>query len=361
MKYKKIIFLSLTMIVSLSLSGCGTANKVDTSTIDGGVFKTADNGNTWQQRALIPTTTGQPLKFSSVNNLSMEMDPGNEKVIYYGSIGNGLLYTLDGGGSWQQVAGLQNATIMSIAVDPRIECSVYVAIANKIYKTTDCTREWKNVYYESDLKVTVNSIAVDHYDSNIVYFGNSRGDLIKSVNGSSLSATSSMSWKTIYRFGDKIQDIKLDQADSRIIYVVTGGKGIFRSLDGGVTWDDSIGKALESFKLGQEVKTLAFVKSEPKMLFIATKYGLIRSSDKGKTWEQIALIQPDNNATINALAVNPQNSKDIYYSTYTTFFRSFDSGKTWTTIKLPSSRAGWRLLIDPVTPNVIYMGVRSLK
>ena len=96
------------------------------------------------------------------------------------------------------------------------------------------------------------------------------------------------------------------------------------------------------------------------MLFIATKYGLIRSSDAGKNWEQITLIPPDKEANINALAINPQNSKDIYYLTNTTFFRSFDNGKTWSTIKLPSSRAGWKLLIDPTQPNVIYIGVRAL-
>lgn len=351
---KRIIQTCLLISLSLGLSGCGAAKTTDTSAIDGGVFKSADYGTTWQQRALIPTTTGQPMKFSSVNDYSLVMDPSDSKVIYFGSIGSGLLYSTDGGGSWQRVAGLQNSTIISIAVDPKAECSVYAAVANKIYKTTDCTREWKSVYFDTDLKVTINSVAIDQTNSNIIYFGNSRGDVVKSSNGGT-------SWETIYRSGSKIQEIALDPSNGRTIYVITSGKGVFRSVDSGITWDDSIAKALDSFKLGKDVKTIAFVKSEPKMLFVATKYGLIRSSDSGKTWEQIALIPPDKNATINTLAVNPTNSKNIFYATYTTFYRSVDGGQTWSTFKLPTSRAGWKLVIDPTAPNVIYMGVRAMK
>ncbi|GAF89261.1 unnamed protein product, partial [marine sediment metagenome] len=45
----------------------------------------------------------------------------------------------------------------------------------------------------------------------------------------------------------------------------------------------------------------------------------------------------------------------------TTFYRSLDSGENWTTKKLPTTRAGWKLLIDPDNPDIIYMGVRSIK
>ena len=102
------------------------------------------------------------------------------------------------------------------------------------------------------------------------------------------------------------------------------------------------------------------VKSETDTIFLATAYGLLKSGDKGVTWEQIQVIPPEKKATINALAVNPENSQEIYYVTNTTFYRSVDGGENWSSRKLPTSRAGWKLLIDPKNPSIIYMGVRKL-
>jgi hypothetical protein len=59
--------------------------------------------------------------------------------------------------------------------------------------------------------------------------------------------------------------------------------------------------------------------------------------------------------------ISPKNVEEIYYATNTTFYRTSDGGKNWTTRKLPTSRAGWRLIVDPEDTNVIYMGVREIK
>ncbi len=157
-------------VVMLSTTACIQSKSVnDTSAFDGGVFKSADKGNTWQQRTLIPTTTGKPRKFSSVNVAVMEMDPGDSRAIYYGSIGNGLIYTIDGGGNWEHVSNLGNITIRSIAIDPQDKCTVFVTSGNRVHKTTECTRSWENVYYDNNPATTIDAVAVDHYDSKKVY------------------------------------------------------------------------------------------------------------------------------------------------------------------------------------------------
>jgi len=58
------------------------------------------------------------------------------------------------------------------------------------------------------------------------------------------------------------------------------------------------------------------------------------------------------------MAVNPQNTQEIYYVTNTTFYRSLDGGENWKTIKMPTSAIGWKLLIDPKEPNIIYLGIK---
>jgi len=338
----------------MTTTACVQSKPVDNrAATDGGVFKSADKGNTWQQRALIPTTTGKPKRFSSVNVAVMEMDPSDEKAVYYGSIGNGLIYTLDGGGSWMQASNLGNVTIRSIAVDAEDRCTVFIAVGNKIHKTTECTRSWDNVYYDNDPATSLDAIAIDHYNSNIVFIGNSRGDVIKSVDGGE-------SWHTIYRIkGASIRRIVINPNDSRVIYLYTKKKGIYRTMDGGETWDEEVNEALSENGLAKEIKGISFVKDDATIVYVATKYGFMRSEDKGETWKKLSLIPPEKNATINAISVNQRNSQEIYYVTNTTFYRSLDGGANWSTVKIPSTRAGVQLIVDPKSPNIVYLGVRA--
>jgi len=354
-KFKTFILILFLFSLTILTSGCiqiTGGKKTNVGAVDGGIYKTGDKGTTWKQKVLVPTIAGNK-NFATINIASVAIDPNDEKAIYYGSIGSGLLYTYDGGNSWTKAAGLGNTSIRSVVVDPGDKCTIFAAIGNKLYRSVDCNRTWLQVYYDNELTTTVNAVAVDHYDSNIVYIGLSRGDLVKSYDGGD-------SWQTIYRIKDRINKIIIDPNDSRNLYLIMGKRGIFRTTDGGANWTDFNG-ILNELKLGLSVKDLTLVASEPNTIFIATSYGLLKSADQGENWNQIKLIPPDKKATINALAVNPVNSQEIYYVTNTVFYRTPDGGENWTPIKLPTSRAGWKLIVDPENPQVIYMGVRSLK
>ena len=95
------------------------------------------------------------------------------------------------------------------------------------------------------------------------------------------------------------------------------------------------------------------------LMFAATAYGLLKSPDSGDTWTRINLITPSQQSSINSLAVNPKDPKEIYYVTNTTFYSSSDGGASWRTKKLPSTRAGWQLLVKPDEPSVLFMGMKK--
>jgi len=344
-------FKFLLLFILIFFTGCSTAKKNDTSAIDGGVFKTVNKGVVWVQKATIATAKG-PQTFRSTDMTTMIMDPSDHKALYYGAIRGGLLYTYDGGESWQKARGLGNNSIRSISIDPKNKCVIYATIGNKVFKTDDCNRNYKQIYIDNQVTVTIDAIAVDHYNSDIVYFGNSRGDFIKSLNAGE-------SWQTFYRFNSKILDMFIDPNDSRRIFVHTAKKGMQETLDGGLTWA-RVDDALKDLKLGTAIKDLVLIKDKPEVRFFATNQGIILTEDNGKNWKKLKLILPDKGAEINAFAVNPKNINEIYYVTNRVFYRSKDKGETWTPTKLVSSRRGWELLIDPVQPNIIYMGFRSV-
>ncbi len=86
--------------IAVFLSGCSigvsSGQNVGTASNDGGFYRSA-SGDNWQQKTLIPTTTGKPRTFAGLNVLSMAMDPSDPKAIYLGTLENGLFYTYDSG------------------------------------------------------------------------------------------------------------------------------------------------------------------------------------------------------------------------------------------------------------------------
>lgn len=353
-KAKKYYLASILLVAVFILSGCITVNsgKKNPGLVDGGLFKSIDKGLTWAQKTAIPSVTGQPRNFSGINIASFAIDPSDNKALYYGSVDNGMFYSYDAGESWQIATGLGKFTVRAVAIDPAYKCNVYAAVGNRVMKTSDCSRTWAQAYYDNDLMVTVDAIAIDYANSADLYIGVSRGDIIKSYNRGD-------EWQTIYRASDKIKKIIIDPNNSNTVYVLAERKGLMVSTDAGKNFTEvaALKAAFTQYKMGADIKDVILLKDNPGYMFVATSNGMLRSKDSGNTWEKIELIPDVNKAAINTMAVSDKDPNEIYYVTNTTFYRSADGGSTWKTIKLPTTRAGWKLAIDPVDPNLIYMGV----
>jgi photosystem II stability/assembly factor-like uncharacterized protein len=353
---KIIIARSVCLLAAFALlaSGCSVSFKNNNSNAatDGGFWVSLDKGASWRQVSAIPTVTGAPGSIAPLDASCLTLDPGDVNAIYFGSTAKGLLYTYNIGGGWNQAASLNEAKINSIAVSPDNKCQIYAAAGNKVYRSNDCSRSWAQVYFDNDVRTQIGALAVDQYDSNKVFFGNSRGEIIRSLDRGD-------HWMTVLRSGSNVNEIIISPHDSRKIFVTTVNDGIFRTADSGDNWLPLKDKMAE-FKNSFNIVGLIASPSSDGLLFAATAYGLLKSDNNGDTWSKIQLVTPEKEASINSLAVNPKNPQEIYYVTKTTFYSSADGGVSWRAKKLPTTRAGWKLLIKPDEVNVIFMGVRKL-
>jgi photosystem II stability/assembly factor-like uncharacterized protein len=347
----KNIKILLLFILPFVLSGCLGAPGGQKQEIppDGGIFRSGDKGATWRQSVLIASVSGRPGNFAYANIVDWQMDPSDSNTIYYTAAGQGLLYTYDTGNSWQKSIALGNVNISDIAVDPNDKCTIYITTANRVLKSTDCARTWLQMYFDTNTAVVARTVAIDQFDSDNIYVGLSRGEVIKSLDRGD-------TWQTISRLNADIKDITIDPNDSRIMYLFANTIALKKSIDSGVTWED-YNQALTDNELGLLLNRILLFKGEPDKMYLSTNLGIIYTLDNGETWNKIKIITPQNSAGIFDIAVNPQNNKEIYYVTQTTFFRSNDNGANWQTIKLPSSRGGRKLMINPNKPNLIYLGV----
>jgi photosystem II stability/assembly factor-like uncharacterized protein len=351
MKVVKLLF-ALSAIMSLaactvSLGGAGKTNDA------GGIFKTINRGDVWVQKGLIPTASGRPGSISGVNTSMMAPDPSDSNAIYLGALENGLFFSYDGAETWQISSQLAKGTVKVLAIDPASKCVIYAGIANRLYKSTDCSRTWLGVYNDNDPKIEVSALAIDQTASNNIYIGTSRGEIIKSNDRGS-------TWRTLNRTENRIAKIIISPSDSRMVFAASSDKGIYRSADGGESWDNLKNK-FKDFKTNQTFRDLVASKEQNSVLFYGVKGGLFKSVNNGDDWTKVNLITSGDSASINAIAVNPSNSNEIYYVTNTTFYRSLDGGVNWATKRLPTVRGGSALLVDQANPNVIYLGVKALK
>ncbi len=341
--------LPLLFLVVLLGAGC-SAGAPKSTKADGGILRTADAGKVWSQASLVPTAKGIGT-LATANILTMKMDPQDSSVLYVGTREDGFLYSEDGAVSWRQPRDKALATglVQSIDVDPRNACTVYVAKGSRLYKTVDCMRTFQNdAYIESRPNVSVVKVAVDWFNPSTVWMGLSNGDLQKSTD-------SGKTWSNALQVKDVITDILINQADSRMMLVATATKGIRKTGDGGVTWEDVSDKKMATALI---VHDLVQTKNSDTVI-AATKYGLIRSQDFGAAWSPIKLITAPGQVDIRTLAMDASNPDVLYYATAATFYKSIDGGVTWQTGKLPSNRLPRAILVDPARNSLLYVGVAS--
>lgn len=318
---------------------------------EGGVFRSVDRGTTWQMKSSL-ATVGPARSFAGQNITTIAFDPSDKKAVYAGTEA-GLFFSYDSGDSWQGASTLGGVAVSSVAVSPSEKCVVYVGTGNRVMRTRDCSRSWENVYFDPRPDARVTSVKVDHFNSSNVFAATNKGDVLKSADGGA-------SWSPIYRFETEIRQILMTAADSRVMYAVTKGKGLWKTTDAGATWT-SLSAAMGDFAGALDNMIAVEDVARGNSLMVASNYGLLRTVDGGATWQPLTLVTPPGSTVIYSLTVNPKDSKFIAYGTSNTLHRSIDGGVKWTTTKMPTTRAATSLFVDPSNETMMFMGTTLLK
>lgn len=343
------------LLTSLALVGAGCIS-VDTGTStagNGGVFKTGDKGDTWVQKVAVPTIDGTKPTIGGFSVVTMVQDPQDANALYVGTTENGMWFTYDGGGSWYQPVHVKAGRVSSIAVDPKNKCIIYATSANRILKSKDCSRTYESTYLDTRTERVMTAVLVDAFNPNIVWIGNDAGDVLRSDDAGA-------SWKPVTNFKSGVKRMAFMADDTRRVYVATGTDGVWRTDDSGANWID-LQEKYKEFRDSKDFYDLAIGVSDPKVIILATKHGLIKSVDRGDTWTSVDLLTPDSSALIYSVAIDSKDVNNVYYGTSTTFYRSPNGGVNWVPKKLPTTRAATALLVDRSNPGVLYMGVTELK
>jgi hypothetical protein len=119
--------------------------------------------------------------------------------------------------------------------------------------------------------------------------------------------------------------------------------------------------------MGGRIDDVEAVESDPAVIYVgAASSGLWKTENNGTTWKAVFDAQP--NLSIGDIAIAPSNPNIVWVGTgesnqrqSTTYgggmFKSVDAGKTWSAMGLPESGTVGRILIDPKSPDVVYVAI----
>lgn len=346
-----------TFLMAFVLVGAGCISfKGSEGSATFGVWKSIDGGAQWALSSALPTPTGVGT-ISGVSVGEFVLDPSDRFATYLGTMQSGLFYSWDAAAGWDRPRSteLREGRIRSIAVDPSDKCTLYVSRGQKLHKSEDCGRTFNpEAYVDTRIDVVISDVQVDWFNPDIVYITTTDGDVIK-------SSDKGRSWATIYRSGGEIKELLIDSQDSRILMVATARRGLHRSTDSGLTWTDILKQ--DKYDKMIDVRKMSSVSqdSQGKYTWASTEFGLIKSMDRGESWEAVPLLTKSGQATISALAVDPQDGSHVVYSAGSTLYLTYNAGAQWDTEKMPSAGLATQLMFDPKEANVIYMGVRAVE
>lgn len=168
--------------------------------------------------------------------------------------------------------------------------------------------------------------------------------------------------------------IAVNPSNSNVIYQGTAGGGVWRTIDGGLTWTPLFDRQL-ALGIG-EPGALAIDPNNTNTLYVGTSQrvsqqpqaGLFKSTDGGASWIRLGSGFPAGNTGnasqfvnqwINVIIVDPANSNILYLSSTSGLFRSVDGGRNWTAGTNGTGDAR-SLVLDtssPASARILYAGI----
>ena len=312
--------------------------------------------------------------------------PTEDMIFYFGACAGGIWKTYDGGTYWENISDgfLKTASVGAIAVSESDPNVIYagmgescirnnVSYGDGVYRSTDGGKTWANVGLVDTRHIA--RVRVSPRDSNLVYvaalghiFGPSK------ERGIFRSSDGGNNWEQVLFVSETTgaADLVIDRNNPLIIFAtfwqvqrtpwsLNGGgpeSGIYRSIDGGNTWENLNEKpGLPQVDKGRMGVTVSPARPNRVWTTIEAEHpGVFRSDDNGDNWEQVS-DSHDVQARpwyYQHIFADPKDENTVWILN-SSVWKSTDGGKTYDQVNNPHGD-NHDLWIDPDNPKRMIEG-----
>lgn len=258
---------------------------------------------------------------------------------------------------WRGIGpAMMGGRIADIAIDPDDRSTWYLAVGSGgIWKSVNAGVTWSPIFDQQE-SYSIGCLAIDPSNPSIVWAGtgeNVSGRHVGWGDGVYKSLDAGGTWQRMgLEDSEHISKILVDPRDGDTVFVAAegplwssgGARGLFKTTDGGRTWD-----LVLSVDENTGVTSLEMDPRDPDVLYAATYErrrkiwahlaggpgsGIHKSEDGGATWRRLAGGLPEGDLGKIGLAVSPTDP-DVVYATveadpeHRGFYRSRDRGASW--------------------------------
>ncbi|AHG93559.1 BNR repeat-containing glycosyl hydrolase (plasmid) [Gemmatirosa kalamazoonensis] len=352
--------------------------------VAGGVWKTTNGGQTWRNVSDFRVKNGGP-EIASVGAIATS--PSDPNVIWVGSgemgiredvtYGTGVYRSTDGGESWEHLGLTDTQQIGAIRVHPTNADVAYVAAIghvfgpNKergVYRTTDGGKTWKQVLFVDDSTGAID-LAMDPSNPRVLFAamwrvqrfpwgmsaGGGKSGLWKSTDGgdtwTDVSANPGLPSTALGRIG-----VAVSPANPRRVYASVEAPdsagaprgGIFRSDDGGATWQRVSGD--QRWQVRAWYYSTVTADPQDENTVYVNNLGTWRSVDGGRSWARLGVPHGDT----HLLWIDPKDPKRMIHANDGGATVSYDAGATWSSIQNQPTSQFYHVITDNQFPYRVY-------
>ncbi len=341
----------------------------------GGVFKTTDDGITWEN------ISDKFFKTGSVGAIAISESDTNIVVVGMGehaargvmtSMGDGVYKSMDAGKTWTHLGLEKTRHISDVVIHPTNPNIIYVTAQGAqyapskergIYRTQDGGITWVNILSVNET-TGASSLSMDMTNPRILYasmwqhrrypwFMESGGEdsgLYKSIDGGD-------TWEQMKEglpktFGKS--GISVSRANSDRVFAVIEAKGekggVYRSDDAGKTWKQVNSNRVNIARSWYYMEIFADPQNENVVYVLNAP--VMKSIDGGKSFSNIPVPHGDN----HHLWINPYDNTNLINSNDGGANISFNGGKSWSTQKNQATAQFYRVITDNLVPYNVYGG-----